>query len=752
MTREEAIKIIESNCSCSGSKLREACAMFIPELAESEDEKIVKAILIYLDWLDGRKDCQPKGDYTIRDMIAYIERQKECLDGNSKTSASDDERIRIALCDIVRDMPYMETELRAHGLTVEKAIAYLEKQKQSFKQISDSVIWDSGLRTGIELGKEEQKSEQYDIDVLEKHITKDSVSELAHTVIVRNGWEIVEKEQKPVPIKMDDKRMLERIMELVYFCNDKEKIWNWLCEKVKETAEWDELQAEFRSINEAFEDGKKEVIEHPERYGLQKPAEWNKATINGKPIPTENHSVDIPLAEWSEDIIRKAVKEIGLTQHQIDWFKDNVFPSKVEWNEEDEGELQNAIDALEFLGKKGVYKSESGYDAALQAASWLKNLSLSLKKRNEDVTKLCSNEWSEEDKNKLYRVIETLLGDKEAARHETPQHYDVLCKAYDELIDFLKSLPERFVLQPKQEWSDDIIRKAVKEVGLTQHQIDWFKTNVFPPKQELSEEGEKIINEFCDIIASNAKDGYLGRYYAPDLIEKLKSIRLQQKDNKCISPKEGDIVVNKYGEISIFENWGHHPDGGSFNDDSYFFAKCTLNGDDYYDDFDCYSESDGLRYATPEEIRKIVPYLLKSRCPQSHCEPTEKQKYDGNMDEECIKLCDVLNSIPSIDTFESCCGHLKDRYSIWFFCNDIITISRLGRCVERNYSDGKWEIFVDSTDTHPTGVFWLRSKVPFQSYDEMEKSVNELCNGIQHWFNTEFDSYFNNDLQNNFKQ
>ena len=115
------------------------------------------------------------------------------------------------------------------------------------------------------------------------------------------------------------------------------------------------------------------------------------------------------------------------------------------------------------------------------------------------------------------------------------------------------------------------------------------------------------------------------------------------------------------------------------------------------------------------------------------------------MDKECIKLCDILNSIPSIDTFESCCGHLKDRYSVWFFCNDIITISRLGRCVEHNYSDGKWELLVDSTDTNPTGVFWLRSKVPFQDYDEMEESVNELCNGIQYWFSTEFDSYFNGD-------
>ena len=51
--------------------------VIFPELAESEDEKIRKAIHIYLDWLDGRKDYQPKGDYTIKDMIAWLEKQGE---------------------------------------------------------------------------------------------------------------------------------------------------------------------------------------------------------------------------------------------------------------------------------------------------------------------------------------------------------------------------------------------------------------------------------------------------------------------------------------------------------------------------------------------------------------------------------------------------------------------------------------------------------------------------------------------------
>ena len=58
--------------------ITESLGYVFPELKESEDERIRKAIHIYLDWLDGRnKDYQPKGDYSIKDMIAWLEKQKE---------------------------------------------------------------------------------------------------------------------------------------------------------------------------------------------------------------------------------------------------------------------------------------------------------------------------------------------------------------------------------------------------------------------------------------------------------------------------------------------------------------------------------------------------------------------------------------------------------------------------------------------------------------------------------------------------
>ena len=225
------------------------------------------------------------------------------------------------------------------------------------------------------------------------------------------------------------------------------------------------------------------------------------------------------------------------------------------------------------------------------------------------------------------------------------------------------------------------------------------------PVTEWSEEDERIRKELIGMVKFHCADEHLGRYLNW-LENRVKFLRPQPKQE--LSEEDKNVIETLIRELRL--------------NAQFEFAVRKL-GLDYIQTL-----------AVLDKCRRL--------CPCSSWKPGE-QKYDGNMDKECIKLCDVLNSVPSIDTFESCCGHLKDRYSIWFFCNDIITISRLGRCVERNYSDGKWELLVDSTDTHPTGVFWLRSKEPFQSYDEMEESVNELCNCIQYWFNTEFDSYFN---------
>ena len=113
-----------------------------------------------------------------------------------------------------------------------------------------------------------------------------------------------------------------------------------------------------------------------------------------------------------------------------------------------------------------------------------------------------------------------------------------------------------------------------------------------------------------------------------------------------------------------------------------------------------------------------------------------------DMDKECISLCKKLNSLIDVQTYESCCGHLKERYSIFFLCYSFERLAKLYRCIDRNYSDGKWELLVDGTDNHPTNIFQLRSKEPFSSYEEMEKSVQLLMDNIDYWENQTYNDYF----------
>lgn len=96
------------------------------------------------------------------------------------------------------------------------------------------------------------------------------------------------QERKPAEVDESTKRLNDNWMRQHFDDYNERESAEW--------AKWTELQSEFKNINEAFEDGKKEVVAHPEKYGLCKRIE---ATINGEPIPTENQSVNLPLAEWN---------------------------------------------------------------------------------------------------------------------------------------------------------------------------------------------------------------------------------------------------------------------------------------------------------------------------------------------------------------------------------------------------------------------------------------------------------------------
>ncbi len=141
-----------------------------------------------------------------------------------------------------------------------------------------------------------------------------------------------------------------------------------------------------------------------------------------------------PATKEQRDLLFQNMKEAG-----YEWDAENKKLKKIEqksaWSEEYEGQLQNAIDALEFLGKRKEYHSQSGYDAALSAANWLK----SLKDRVQPQPK---QEWSKEDK----KMIEACLLFVNANRT-----HPLATKC----IDWLESIKDRALPQSKQEWSEE---------------------------------------------------------------------------------------------------------------------------------------------------------------------------------------------------------------------------------------------------------------------------------------------------------
>ena len=77
--------------------------------------------------------------------------------------------------------------------------------------------------------------------------------------------------------------------------------------------------------------------------------------------------------------------------------------------------------------------------------------------------------------------------------------------------------------------------------------------------------------------------------------------------------------------------------------------------------------------------------------------------YDSNIDKEVIELCNVINSLPGLKTLESCCGHNKDTFRIFFTILPYQSnegLFFLTRCIDRRYwkYGDKWSITLSVAD------------------------------------------------------
>ena len=109
-----------------------------------------------------------------------------------------------------------------------------------------------------------------------------------------------------------------------------------------------------------------------------------------------------------------------------------------EWSKEDDEEIQKIIVVIESVDEENhrLYPhARILHNEYKEMIAFLKSLPLNLKKKNEDVVKPCSNEWSKEDE----KILSSIINDFRSGNVSTIGQEQ-----------WLKDLPNRFSLRPQQ--------------------------------------------------------------------------------------------------------------------------------------------------------------------------------------------------------------------------------------------------------------------------------------------------------------
>ena len=137
------------------------------------------------------------------------------------------------------------------------------------------------------------------------------------------------------------------------------------------------------------------------------PQEEKQVSLNYEPPFNENPSdieiIDALIHSLNEQDGFLTAIDCVSTKAILSWLEKQKEQKPAECSEEDE---HRRIDAIYFLETaKSHYADTSEIEKTIV---WLKSLPLNLKKKNEDVAKLCSNEWSEEEKKFIKHCAELL--------------------------------------------------------------------------------------------------------------------------------------------------------------------------------------------------------------------------------------------------------------------------------------------------------------------------------------------------------
>lgn len=233
-----------------------------------------------------------------------------------------------------------------------------------------------------------------------------------------------------------------------------------------------------------------------------KPEMFNKAAINGEPIPTENQSVDIPLPIWNEEDekIRKHIVEILDRLPGCYWYDQKEKDDSLSYIERQKGRRpamiqwtgKNLKEVIEFTGKSDKFekwfKSWDEYEAYVRASGNI----LKLFCEGDDHYKVPVGAW----------IIKTPDG------HNVPSCFEFVHKP--EEIDENKIIKKHIT----EDVLSNEVNKRLKECG-------WYVTGEKP--EEWSDEDGKMLNTILKTLQDEYHDLCNDKYGHEEIISDLKS-------------------------------------------------------------------------------------------------------------------------------------------------------------------------------------------------------------------------------------
>lgn len=111
-----------------------------------------------------------------------------------------------------------------------------------------------------------------------------------------------------------------------------------------------------------------------------------------------------------------------------------------------------------------------------------------------------------------------------------------------------------------------------------------------------------------------------------------------------------------------------------------------------------------------------------------------KIMYDNKMDPECIPLCNELNVLPGIKTFESCCGHGKNPFRIWFTAENMKDLLIVVMAVNPEYCGQiGYSIQVEHSEYPPKVIFLLEGPITNKiEHNEVIESIHRLTKALKY--------------------